>query len=143
MSCNHLVVQVLNPGPAPVVVQVLNPGPAPVVVQVLNPGPAPVVVQVLNPGPAPVVVNKDVRVGVIKGVIKPVTDSSLSVHTIDTGDNQLIRQPIRQHPRRLPFHQHKEVSELVNSMLSRESLGIACGSCKEKRWEDKVLCGLS
>eukprot|EP00731_Ephydatia_muelleri_P028628 Em0020g272a len=148
VSCNHLVVQVLNPGPAPVVVQVLNPGPA------------------------PVVVNKDVRVG----VIKPVTDSdivcsiestksnrhvghsecahlielmlqntehlssyhksqgvallqefedviaksdddlgqtSLSFHTIDTGDNQ----PIRQHARRLPFHQHKEVSELVDSML--------------------------
>ncbi|KAL5473843.1 hypothetical protein EMCRGX_G028405 [Ephydatia muelleri] len=140
VSCNHLVVQVLNPGPAPVVVQVLNPGPA------------------------PVVVNKDVRVG----VIKPVTDSdivcsiestksnrhvghsecahlielmlqntehlssyhksqgvallqefedviaksdddlgqtSLSFHTIDTGDNQ----PIRQHARRLPFHQHKEI----------------------------------
>ena len=41
--------------------------------------------------------------------------TSLSFHTIDTEDNQ----PIRQHARRLPFHQHKEVSELVNSMLSR------------------------
>ena len=41
--------------------------------------------------------------------------TSLSFHTIDTGDDQ----PIRQHARRLPFHQHKEVSELVNGMLSR------------------------
>ena len=62
VSCNHLVVQVLNPGPAPVVVQVLNPGPA------------------------PVVVNKDVRVG----VIKPVTDSDIVCSIESTKSNRHV-----------------------------------------------------
>ena len=56
--------------------------------------------------------------------------TSLSFHTIDTGDNQSIRQ----HARRLPFHQHKEVSELVNSMLSR---GII--ECSDSPWASPVV----
>ena len=41
--------------------------------------------------------------------------TTLLHHTIDTGN----AQPIRQRARRLPYHQQKEVSELLNDMLSR------------------------
>ena len=56
--------------------------------------------------------------------------TSLSLHTINTGDNQ----PIRQHARRLPFYQHKEVSELVNGMLSK---GII--ECSNSPWASPVV----
>ena len=41
--------------------------------------------------------------------------TTLLHHTIDTGN----AQPIRQRARWLPYHQQKEVSELLNDMLSR------------------------
>jgi len=56
--------------------------------------------------------------------------TSSSFHTIDTGDNQ----PIRQHARRLPVHQHKEVSELIQGMLSR---GII--ECSSSPWASPVV----
>lgn len=41
--------------------------------------------------------------------------TSMVYHNINTGDANPIRQP----PRRLPFHQREEVRQLLDNMLSR------------------------
>ena len=41
--------------------------------------------------------------------------TSIVQHTIDTGDNQ----PIKQHPQRMPFIRRSKVVELVNDMTDK------------------------
>ena len=138
VSCNHLVVQVLNPGLAPVVVNkdvrvgVIKPVTDSDIVcsiestksnrHVGHSECAHLIELMLQNTEHLSSYHKSQGVALLQefeDVIAKSDDdlgqTSLSFHTIDTGDNQ----PIRQHARRLPFHQHKEVSELVDSMLSR------------------------
>ncbi|KAL5503556.1 hypothetical protein EMCRGX_G010521 [Ephydatia muelleri] len=138
VSCNHLVVQVLNPGPAPVVVNkdvrvgMIKPVTDSDIVcsiestksnrHVGHSECAHLIELMLQNTEHLSSYHKSQGVALLQefeDVIAKSDDdlgqTSLSFHTIDTGDNQ----PIRQHARRLPFHQHKEVSELVDSMLSR------------------------
>ena len=138
VSCNHLVVQVLNPGPVPVVVNkdvrvgVIKPVTDSDIVcsiestksnrHVGHSECAHLIELMLQNTEHLSSYHKSQGVALLQefeDVIAKSDDdlgqTSLSFHTIDTGDNQ----PIRQHARRLPFHQHKEVSELVDSMLSR------------------------
>eukprot|EP00731_Ephydatia_muelleri_P025538 Em0017g621a len=138
VSCNHLVVQVLNPGPAPVVVNkdvrvgVIKPVTDSDIVcsiestksnrHVGHSECAHLIELMLQNTEHLSSYHKSQGVALLQefeDVIAKSDDdlgqTSLSFHTIDTGDNQ----PIRQHARRLPFHQHKELSDLVDSMLSR------------------------
>ena len=138
VSCNHLVVQVLNPGPAPVVVNkdvrvsVIKPVTDSDIVcsiestksnrHVGHSECAHLIELMLQNTEHLSSYHKSQGVALLQefeDVIAKSDDdlgqTSLSFHTIDTGNNQ----PIRQHARRLPFHQHKELSDLVDSMLSR------------------------
>ena len=153
VSCNHLIVQILNPGPAPVVVNkdvrvgVIRPvTDSDIVCSIDSPKSnrnvghsecAHLIELMLQNTEHRSSYHRSQGVALLQefeDVIAKSDDdlgqTSLSFHTIDTGDNQLIRQ----HARRLPFHQLKEVSELVNRMLSR---GII--ECSDSPWASPVV----